>query len=52
MVEDQRHDRQRYNLRVDDHVRDGHDALRISTHYFVSPAQVDRLIAAMAAEAG
>ena len=43
---------QRYNLRVDDHVRDGHDALRISTHYFVSPAQVDRLIAAMAAEAG
>ncbi len=42
---------QGYNLRVDDHVRDGHDALRISTHYFVSPAQVDRLIAAMAAEA-
>ena len=42
---------QRYNLRVDDHVRDGHDALRISTHYFVSPAQVDRLISAMAAEA-
>ena len=43
---------QRYNLRVDDHVRDGHDALRISTHYFVSPAQVDRLIAAMTAEVG
>lgn len=42
---------ERYNLRVDDHVRDGHDALRISTHYFVSPAQVDRVIAAMAAEA-
>ena len=42
---------QRHNLRVDDHVRDGHDALRISTHYFVSLDQVDRLIAAMATEA-
>jgi hypothetical protein len=35
-----------HNLRVDDHVRDGHDALRISTHYFVLPGQIDRLIAA------
>ena len=42
----------RYNLRVDDHIRDGHDAMRISTHYFNSPSQVDRLVAAIAAEAG
>ena len=39
--------RQGYNISVDDHVRDGHDALRISTHFFNTEEEVDRLTAAI-----
>ena len=32
-------------LHVDDHERDGHDAMRISTHYYITLAEIDRFIA-------
>jgi isopenicillin-N epimerase len=37
----------RYRIHVDDHVRDGHDALRVSTHFYNSKPEIDRLIAAL-----
>jgi isopenicillin-N epimerase len=37
----------RHRLHVDDHVRDGLDALRISTHFYNSKTEIDRLIAAL-----
>ena len=44
--------RQQYDISVDDHVRDGHDALRISTHFFNTEEEVDRLTAAIGEVAG
>ena len=44
--------RQQFDISVDDHVRDGHDALRISTHFFNTEEEVDRLIAAIGELAG
>ena len=32
-------------IHVDDHTRDGHDAMRISTHYYVTIKEIDRFIA-------
>ncbi len=38
---------ERHRIHVDDHVRDGHDALRVSTHFYNSKPEIDRLIAAL-----
>ena len=31
-------------LHVDDHDRDGHQGLRISTHYYVTTAEIDQCV--------
>lgn len=36
-----------YGLHIDEHVRDGHDAIRISTHFYNSPEQIDRAVDAL-----
>ena len=38
---------ERHRMHVDDHVRDGHDALRVSTHFYNSKPEIDRLVAAL-----
>ena len=30
------------NISVDEHVRDGHDSVRVSTHYYNTKAEIDR----------
>ena len=44
--------REQYDISVDDHVRDGHDALRISTHFYNTEDEVARLVAAIGELAG
>ncbi len=34
----------RYRMHVDEHARDGLNAVRVSTHFYNSPAEVDRLL--------
>jgi isopenicillin-N epimerase len=34
---------ERHRIHVDDHVRDGHDAIRVSTHFYNTRAEIDRL---------
>ena len=33
-----------HNIGVDEHVRDGHDAVRVSTHFYNTIAEIDRTI--------
>jgi isopenicillin-N epimerase len=37
----------RFRIHVDEHVRNGLNAVRVSTHFYNSPAEVDRLIEAV-----
>jgi selenocysteine lyase/cysteine desulfurase len=36
-----------YRIHVDNHVRDGHDALRVSTHFYNTRTEIDRLVEAL-----
>ncbi len=38
---------QERGIGVDDHVRDGHDAVRIATHFFNTRAEIDRTLSAL-----
>ena len=35
---------ERQRIHVDDHVRDGHDAVRVSTHFYNTRTEIDRLV--------
>ncbi len=38
---------QERGIGVDDHVRDGHDAVRIATHFFNTRVEIDRALSAL-----
>jgi selenocysteine lyase/cysteine desulfurase len=38
---------EKHHIHVDDHVRDGHDALRVSTHFYNTKTEIDRLTQAL-----
>ena len=38
---------QRHSIHIDEHQRDGHDAIRVSTHIYNTRAEIDRLVAAL-----
>jgi selenocysteine lyase/cysteine desulfurase len=38
----------RASAHIDEHQRDGHNAIRVSTHVFNTTAEIDRLVAALA----
>jgi cysteine desulfurase / selenocysteine lyase len=40
--------RDRHRIVVDEHARNGQDAVRVSTHFYNQSAEVDRLVAAVA----
>ncbi len=40
---------ERASIHIDEHRRDGHDALRVSTHMYNTTAEIDRLLEALAA---
>ena len=40
---------ERDGLYIDEHVRDGHDALRISTHFYNMTSEIDRVVEALRA---
>ena len=35
---------QKYRIHVDEHVRNGHDAVRVSTHFYNSREEIDLLL--------
>jgi selenocysteine lyase/cysteine desulfurase len=37
----------KYRITVDEHTRDGHNALRVSTHFYNTRREVDQLITAL-----
>ena len=37
----------KYRITVDEHVRDGHNALRVSTHFYNTRREIDQLITAL-----
>ena len=37
----------KYRITVDEHTRDGHNALRVSTHFYNSEEEIDRLAGAL-----
>ena len=46
-VEGQALIQKKYRITVDEHTRDGHNALRVSTHFYNTRREIDQLIAAL-----
>jgi selenocysteine lyase/cysteine desulfurase len=38
---------ERHSIHLDEHQRDGHNAIRISTHVYNTTSEIDRLVAAL-----
>ena len=39
---------ERASIHIDEHRRDGHEAIRVSTHVYNTTAEIDRLVEALA----